>query len=304
MQFTQHAACTDGANREVLTMNVNQIPSKPSSDAGDVVAIHPNLDLAASVRLMTTDTARLYLESFYEAKQWAYADFKLPKKEETNSKTSSSSRRKKYADRAVQFDLSGGRVFAAWGERAVIMKLAGIGVKIPPRLTISSPSSVRVQVGETLKLKVSVSDPKAAGATAYELVSGPKHARIAEDVLVWSPTPADVGKHPVEVKAVWGDIVDTRIISVHVALPSVSLGFAARGLAVDREGKFAVCWGPENANLRPSSGSSQGPVKFAVVDLNKKEVVGRQRLNTGGACWRSTTSTSIGFTLPGRFSIA
>ena len=243
---------------------------------GSPVAIHPYLDLVASLKTERGGRvpSELWLETFSSAKM--IKSIKLGPLGGDDARA--------LHDPNLQFDAAGRRVYCAWRKHAYIFNLADLDPKnLQPLLMIDTPSSVEVTVGDTLRSKLNVTNAKLAAATRFELVSAPDGAQVAGSELVWKPTADAVGEHDVVVKATSGEMTDSITVTAKVSLPTIPLDFVSTGLNVDREGKFAIVWGPQLSEdpRQQIRGSSGGPVNYVVIDLEKKEVVARQRLTAG-----------------------
>ncbi len=233
--------------------------------AGSPVAVHPALDLAAS-----RQGSQLVLQSFSAAKEIKAID--LPGAPDA---IATALQHEAAAEATVAYDLVGKRVFCGLASNAYVVDLSGLAATIPPRLEIDVPSRVSAAAGQTVRVPLRSGAAAGEAQPAWTLASGPPFAKLEGSDLVLSPEFAQLGQHDLVVKASQGALSDSATISICVEIPSVSVGFTIRDLAVDRQEKCAVAWG---STATVNRFGQETPMDFALVDLASHRVVATHSL--------------------------
>jgi len=100
--------------------------------------------------------------------------------------------------------------------------------------------------------------------------------------LVWTPNSKNIGDHSVVVAAKVDDLLDEVSIDLNVKATKMELDFKITSMDVDRQGKYAIAWGPKltQENRNRHSGSA-GPDEVAVIDLESQTVIVQKPLAAG-----------------------
>jgi hypothetical protein len=271
--------------------------------AGSPVAIHPVLDLAASLQ-----ESQLVLQTFSAAE--TLKEIELPDAPSAEGAPAAGAAGPAPAvmpaapaagpfaapavafgpggapagavTETVQYDLAGQRVFCGLATKGYVVGLTGLGVKIPNRLEIVVPSQTTATAGKTTRVPLATNLPPGDRQPTFTLDSPPPFAKIEGTDLVLAPTLAQLGTHEVVVKASQGDLSDQVTLSIHVEVPSVHLGFSIHGVAVDRQQRSAVAWGPSPAGSGAAAMPPADPrMDFAVIDVASQKVIGAHSLPGG-----------------------
>ncbi len=248
--------------------------------AGSPVAIHPALDLAASLQ-----ESQLVLQTFSAAETLKEIDLpdapvaEGPQPGVPARGPGAAGPPATAATETVQYDLAGGRVFCGLASKGYVVGLANLGVKIPHRLELVIPSRMMAAVGKTTRVPLATNAVAGGAQPEFTLDSPSPFAKIEGSNLVLAPSLAQLGTHEVAVKASQGDLSDQVTLSIRVEVPSVNLGFFIRGMTVDRQQKGAVAWGPSAAG--GAAASADSPMDFALIDLASQKVVNTRSMPNG-----------------------
>jgi hypothetical protein len=198
-------------------------------------------------------------------------------------------------DPFLRFDAARGRLVCAWRQQAFVLDLAKLGIDAPPLLQLAVPSRVAVGVGETLRVPLALSTPALKGKAALKVESGPQGVEVQGDELVWTPAASAAGIHRVVVAARADGSSDSVTIEVRVGLGLVDLGILAQGMAVDSRSPRVVLWGPkprENGPFSPRADSAN-PASLVVVDTERGSIVARRELIRDVRCLASVDGAII-----------
>ena len=183
-------------------------------------------------------------------------------------------------DPFLRFDAARGRLVCAWRRQGYVLELERLGIDPRPLLQLDVPTQVAVEVGDTLRVPLTLANPALKGKATLGGDSGPEGARVVGDELIWAPGGDSVGIHRVVVTARADDSADSATIEVRVGLGLVDLEIAARGMAVDTRRPRVVLWGPrrpENGRIAPRMDVAN-PALLVVVDTEQGRVVARHEL--------------------------
>ena len=250
--------------------------------AGSPVAIHPVLDLAASLQ-----ESQLVLQTFSAAETLKEIDLPdAPVAEGPQPGVASPARGPgaaapppTAATETVQYDLAGSRVFCGLASKGYVVGLDNLGVKFPNRLELVIPNRTTAAVGKTTRVPLASNAPRGGAKPEFTLDSPPPFAKIDHNDLVLAPSLTQIGTHEVVVKASQGDLSDEVTLSIRVEVPGVHLGFFIRGVALDRQRKSTVAWGQSAAS--GAAASADSPMDFALVDLASQKVVNTHSMPGG-----------------------
>ena len=250
--------------------------------AGSPVAIHPVLDLAASLQ-----ESQLVLQTFSAAetlKEIDLPDAPVAEGPQPGVACSRQGARRRGAaahgrhrDGSVRF--GGQPCVLRIGLQRLRRGARQSGSEIP-----QSPGTRYPQPDDGGRRK---DDARAAGEQRparrrepeFTLDSPPPFAKIDHNDLVLAPSLTQIGTHEVVVKASQGDLSDEVTLSIRVEVPGVHLGFFIRGVALDRQRKSTVAWGQSAAS--GAAASADSPMDFALVDLASQKVVNTHSMPGG-----------------------
>jgi hypothetical protein len=254
---------------------------------GRTVAIHPLLDLAASM-----DDANLYLETLSESV--ASQEFALPfGKGNENSPQNSSKANKKpnrmapprnpHAEMQVFFDLTGNRTVCISGEQAAVFDFSDKQKGYKPRMQLIVGEEFRVSIDKKVEVSLETNDKKRYSEVKYSLVSAPKFVSLVRNHLVISPKGADIGEYDFSLKATCKDANDERKIHLTTIPPCVELDCVPTEMVPSVDGQFLLAWGSqEQSNMRrgPRRDPGDGDSNLSLIDLTKLKVVNSENLSS------------------------
>ena len=261
------------------------ITSKVRAFAGSPVAIHPQLDLAAS---KTADG--LTLERFSDAS--AIETIKLPDDTDAERKASSDRANRPRSDGessfdpTVQFDMKHNSVFVGTDSKGSWVDLQPYADRIAFLKVVQAPSEVTTLVGKPLKVPLQLTNAQRPPLAKLKIAEGPKSASLAGDELSWTPQAEDVGfvKFRFEVVSTSDQkVLDSAEMTVHVTLPKVDLQFHAKSMSISEDGRHLVVWGlaPGEEARHPAH---TGPDNIAIIDLKTLKITARKTLPQGIRC--------------------
>ncbi len=185
------------------------------------------------------------------------------------------------SDPYIRFDAKRERLVVTWRQIGYIVDLKKAGVEAAPALVLEVPSQVTAAVGTTIKVPLALTNPELKAKTTLEVVSGPDGAAVRDNELVWSPTAVEAGLHKIVVGAKSGDVTDRATIEVRVGVKTVDLGMIALGMAVDARRPRVVLWGQKpSTDGQAVEGLGQGtPSVVVVVDTEQGRIITRRLLH-------------------------
>jgi hypothetical protein len=255
------------------------ITKKVRTFSGQLVAIHPLLDLAAS-----TTSSGLALERFSDSSPIATVDLPKPADLKRDSSNRSRPRSIPAFQPTVQFDLQQNAVFVGVENRGYWVSLQEYRGELAPLMIVRAPSEVTSLVGRPLRIPLQVTNSDQQ-KTKLQIADGPKSATIAEGELVWQPGAEDVGftTLQLELKSADDKTLDTVDMTVHVTLPKLDLGFHAKTMELAPSGRHLLVWGlaPGQEDRHPAH---TGADDLAIIDLQKLKVLVRKTLPQGIRC--------------------
>ena len=245
-----------------------------------VAKIHPTYDLVASL----TPT-KLKIQTFTNAKLLASApmDFVLeqPKKSRRSRSKSKVSPFEK-SNALVGFDLKGSNVVVAAGALCRIVSLDSPEIPLTPVFLLDVPREVDVVAKKTVKIPLRLTNSSLESGATFKIKKGPDTAKIVGKHLVWTPADKDLGRHSILLGATLGDETDEFNIEFRVKSDRMELDFLVAGFHVDRDGKYAIAWGPKNIQgQRVRHSFEPGADEVAVLNLESKKVVVQRPLAAG-----------------------
>lgn len=237
--------------------------------AGAPAAIHPDLDLVVS---LTQDRRQwvLVFQSFTTSETFT----RLPLAQVPEDIRETLKKRRTFCDGAtLQFDAPRKRLFFGWADAASVISLDGVAFPKQPQVILRHPATETVEVGQTLRCSLNLTNAEAQKQAQFDLADGPAEAKMDGNVFVWAPTAHDVGHHRFSVHAKVGGAADQVFFDVHVVSPHVALGFVARHAAAQLSGDYAAVGGlpPGSTVLDPDG------YEVAVIDLEGFKVVARRQ---------------------------
>lgn len=261
------------------------ITSKVRTFAGTPVAIHPQLDLAAS---KTADG--LSLERFSDAT--AIDTIKLPADNAAERKTpsdrASQSRQEggPSFDPTVQFDIKHNLVFVGTDSQGFWVDLQPYADRIAFLKVVQAPSEISTLVGKPLKVPLQLTNAQRPPIAKLRIAEGPASATLAGDEFSWTPQAEDVGfvKFRLEVVSTSDQkVLDSAELTVNVTLPKVDLEFHAKSMNISEDGRHLVVWGlaPGEEARHPAH---TGPDNIAIIDLKTLKIVASKTLPQGIRC--------------------
>ena len=242
---------------------------------GDVVQIHPSLDLAVSL-----DVADKEVGFWHFAKAKKVKSVKL---ESLDTQLKSGPRKKTWrynrdvADPRLQFDLKNKAVFCGLRKTAFLIPYSTMESK--PQVLIESIPQRRIQIGNELTATLKLTNRSLSEKATFRLDSGPKSAKLDGKKLTWTPSVTDVGDHQLVISTEVNGVADSLTLNLEVLGNEIDLGFPTQTWSVSPSGKFAVAWGVKTGSgkdfVRPSSTGT--PMQLVVVDLEKGKIVNEVR---------------------------
>lgn len=189
----------------------------------------------------------------------------------------------------LTFDPARGRLLCAWGDRAVVLGLDEMGLDPGPSPIVlrAPPPEILLEGGDRLALPLETVVPEQAGRVALRVSRGPGGARIEDGVLTWDPGSSWYGSRAFTIGATLdGSIADE--VSFRVRRDPPTLGISEiSGFSVSPDGGRAVAWGPPSpgpgAGAIPADGL-QGPgpgSDLVLVDLDGPRVLSRHHEPNG-----------------------
>ncbi|MEM8668181.1 MAG: hypothetical protein AAGG48_11735 [Planctomycetota bacterium] len=234
---------------------------------GSPVAIHPRVDLAASLY-----KDKVYLQRFSDSSDIDTIALELDTK--TPSETT------------IRFDLKDNLVFVGTNQLAAWVDLKQYADDLLPLKMLSFSNDIESLVDQPLRIPIEVSNPDLEPKTKVVLKDGPKAARIQDGAFVWSPTADDVGAQTFQLEArqTDGTIADSAELSIKVRFPTVDLGFRARSMKLSHDSKYLIVWGPPSEESRGSLSVANGPEELVLINAETLEILAHKTISQGIRC--------------------
>ncbi len=266
------------------------IQRKIRSFSGSPVAIHPHLDLAASL-----SSTRLLLERFSDARNIVGIELKdvviaptpeQPDKANNNvrGKTVASAMRQSRSqtvDPTIQFDLKNNQIFVGLDKVGYWVDLKSLDKPLEPLSVLVTPAVISVEQGKELRLPIKHTNEKDKSLTV-ELLDGPKGARIEKRVFRWTPTNDDAGFQIAKFNLLNTDknVKDSRQTRINVSPPSIELGFPASQMRISSDENRIILWGPSIGQERRHPAHT-GSDEVVVIDLKTRKVLAKKTMPQG-----------------------
>ena len=248
-----------------------------------VAKIHPTYDLVA-----TLTPTKLKIQTFTNAKLLGSApmDFVMDQsKKAKRARSRSPVSPFEKLNALVGYDLKGSNVVVAAGSLCRVVSLDSPEIPLTPVFLLDVPREVEAVAKKTVKIPLRLTNSSLESGASFEIKNGPDTAKIVDKHLVWTPADKDLGRHSILLAAKLGDESDEFNIEFSVKSDGLELDFNISGLHVDREGKYAIAWGPkipkDRSGRRTRSASEPGSDEVAVLDLETKKVVVQRPLAAG-----------------------
>ena len=140
---------------------------------------------------------------------------------------------------------------------------------------IDGPLAHTAKVGDQFDIPLGLSNPKLNSKATFELKQAPEGAKIVNNRIVWKTSLQHLGPHSVTVTASVDGSVDEAVFDLNVTGDKLTLNFNVASMDVDRDGKYAIAWGPKiltdkNRN-RGHVNNSRGPVEVALIALKTRK---------------------------------
>lgn len=239
--------------------------------------VHDSFDLVAS----TTGTV-IEFQKFSDATKIRSVrlaeDPQMTSKREVPSWTTS--------EITLQFDVKNNKLIHASGSSCVIVDFNDILKDLTPQFLIDVPSTVSMNVGDTLELPLRLTRSDLLGDTEFRVKHGPEHAAAHGATLKWSPNDSQIGSNSILIEAVHGDRSHSVNIDVNVESLHIKLDFDIVSMDVDTAGERAIVWGAKtgesgNRQLLIPQQLRSWPQKLAIVDLKRREVLVQKTMKAG-----------------------
>ena len=257
--------------------------------AGDYMAVHPKLDLAASV-----STSILHLQRFSDASTVSvmplYRDGEklenaAPNKANvpraTNVAFLMRTSKPSSFDPTIQFDLQHDLVFVGLEKAGYWVDLTTLEKKVEPLSILVAPSFASTEESQPLHLPLSHTN-QSDRSLRIELGQAPDRARLDKVGLSWTPASEDVGIHTITLNLVDSkkNVKDTVEIRVRVERPQIDLGFKPRAMVISASGKRMVLWGP-SPGQESRHPAHTGSDEVIVIDLGTREPLVKKTMPQG-----------------------
>ena len=247
------------------------VPKSDKRFRGAPVAIHPYFDLAAAFT-----STKLKISKISDPKTYKSVPMKYK----------SGRRRVSFSKTDVLVGFVGQHYAIAGASRyCYIVNLKEAGFPLRSFVMIDGPLAHTAKIGDQFDIPLGLSNPKLNSKATFELKQAPEGAKIVNNRIVWKPSQQHLGPHSVTVAASVDGSVDEAVFDLTVTGDKLTLNFNVASMDVDRDGKYAIAWGPKiltdkNRN-RDHVNNSRGPVEVALIDLENQKVVAQKAFSTG-----------------------
>ena len=247
------------------------VPKSDKRFRGTPVAIHPNFDLAAAFT-----STKLKISKFSDSKIY----------KSVSTKYTSGRRRVSFSKTDVLVGFVDQHYAIAGASRyCYIVNLKEAGIPLRPFVMIDSPLAYTVKIGEQFDIPLGLSNPKLNSKATFELKQAPEGAKIVNNRIVWKTSLQHLGPHSVTVTASVDGSVSEAVFDLNVTGDKLTLNFNVASMDVDRDGKYAIAWGPkiltDENRIQDHIHNSRGPVEVALIDLENQKVVAQKAFSTG-----------------------
>lgn len=243
--------------------------------SGHLLTVHPTRDLAASLDVVEKRVDLWQFSSGKKLKSVSIADF-------DNQLKSSGTRKREWkynrdvADPVLEFDQKNQFVFCGQRSTAFLIPYGEIAEQASSQTLIKPLTTRKLQVGKQIKQVLELTNDELTSKAEFELVSGPKSAKLNGRELVWTPGIGDIGEHEFVISGTANGTTDRLTANLAVQGNEVDLGITTRSWAVSPSGKYAVAWGVESNGRQGFGGIKQEmTMSLVIVDLVKGEIVNR-----------------------------
>lgn len=260
------------------------ITEKIRAFAGSPVAIHPQFDLVASITSDGLSLERFSDASLVDAIKISNVVDAEPNASKRNSSRSRLQTQSRF-DPTIQFDLKNHSVFVGNRFQGNWVDLQSYDDGLSPLKVVQAPSKVSALVGKPLQIPLQLTNAELPPIAKLRIAEGPASALLEDGKLSWTPQAEDVGfvEFRLEVVSDGEKVMDSALMTVHVTLPKIDLGFHAKSMDISEDGRRLVVWGlaPGQESRHPAH---TGPDDIAVIDLKTLTVVARKTLPQGVRC--------------------
>ena len=243
--------------------------------AGSPVAIHPTVDLAASL-----ESKNLILQRFSGGERIDKVELPLLDPEKDFSLQQSDDA----FEPCVQFDLKNAAVFVGTRRHAYWIDLRKYAKVLKRHYVLHLPLFHEVAIDHELRIPILVNNKKIGEELQVRVSPQPEGSSIKDGDFVWRPNPNNVGETTVrfELENKEKKTIDVVDVLIHVHLPQIDFGFEAGAIASSTDGAFLVISGKRSDDS--GKGSKRESGELAVVDVKEWKVIGRREFEGPLAC--------------------